>query len=167
MKNNTVIFPGSFDPFTNGHVNLVQRALSLFDHVRIAVVSKGRKHTLFSLEERINLAEQACACFGQAVIVEGFSGLLVDYARSCKCRAILRGLRAISDFDYETQMALINKRLYPELETVYLAAREDNLFVSSSVVREIGLNGGPIEQFVPSSIAEELHKGFLLRQGTC
>jgi len=149
------VYPGTFDPITNGHADLVARACRLFDRVIIAVAHNPKKRPMFSLEERIALAEAVFASHEQ-VTVEGFSGLLVDFVHARQAQVILRGLRAVSDFEYEFQLATMNRRLAPEIETVYLTPAEQNTFISSSLVREIACLGGDVSQFVHPAVAEAL-----------
>ena len=149
------VYPGTFDPITNGHADLVARACRLFDRVIIAVADNPKKRPMFSLEERIALAEAVFADHEQ-VTVAGFSGLLVDFVHARQAQVILRGLRAVSDFEYEFQLATMNRRLAPEIETVYLTPAERNTFISSSLVREIACLGGDVSQFVHAAVAEAL-----------
>ncbi|WKZ57022.1 MAG: pantetheine-phosphate adenylyltransferase [Bdellovibrionota bacterium] len=156
----TAIFPGSFDPITNGHVDVVVRALSMFDSVIVAVLNNPEKKSMFTLSERVALIQDVFAAEGQRVLAKSFSGLLVDFARSQNASIILRGLRAISDFDYEAQMALMNRSLDPNIETVFLMASEANSYVSSSIVRQVARFGGDVRRLVPARIVEELAKKF-------
>lgn len=150
------IFPGSFDPFTRGHVDIVRRALHVFSHVVVGVVSNPDKSTLFSLEERAELIRKEFADCAENVEVHSFSGLLVDFACAHKARVIIRGLRAISDYDYEAQMAIINKNLCEELETLFFIAREANSYVSSSLVRQIAALGGNVSKLVTPNVEQAL-----------
>jgi len=157
------IYPGSFDPVTEGHLDIVRRALEIFDRVIVAVARPHQKSTLFSVEERIRMIQKAVSG-RKGVRVESFSGLLVDYARSKKAAAIIRGLRAVSDFEYEFQMALMNRHLSRKsrghLETVYLMPDEKYTYLSSTMVKEVARLGGDVGNFVPSFIAAELKKKF-------
>ena len=151
----TAVYPGTFDPITNGHTDLVARASRLFDRIIVAVADNPKKGPLFTLQERIALAETVFAD-DPHVEVRGFSGLLVDFVHAQQAQVILRGLRAVSDFEYEFQLATMNRRLAPEIETVYLTPAEQNTFISSSLVREIALLGGDVRQFVHPAVAEAL-----------
>lgn len=150
-----VVYPGTFDPLTNGHADLVERAARLFPKVIVAVAAHSSKKTLFSLEERVALTEQVMGSFDN-VEVTGFEGLLADFARQCKASALLRGLRAVSDFEYEFQLANMNRRLAPEIESLFLTPSEHLSFISSTLVREIALLGGDVSAFVHPSIASAL-----------
>ncbi|MDX1572845.1 MAG: pantetheine-phosphate adenylyltransferase [Methylophaga sp.] len=143
----TAIYPGTFDPVTHGHTDLVHRASRLFEKVIVAVAADTGKKSLFSLDKRVKLAQTILADIPN-VEVCGFSGLLVDFAAHRQANVIIRGLRAVSDFEYEVQLAAINRRLHVEVETLFLAPAEQYTFVSSSLVRQIGLLSGDISQFV-------------------
>lgn len=149
------MYPGTFDPVTNGHLNLVRRAARLFDHVVVAVAASPNKTPMFSLEERIGMARAALADAGN-ISVDGYTGLTVDYVRQHGLRVIIRGLRAVSDFEFEFQLATMNRHLQPEVESVFLTPAEEYTFVSSTFVREIGILGGDIRPFVPEIVAEAL-----------
>ena len=146
-----VIYPGTFDPFTRGHEDLVRRATSVFDRVVVGVADSSSKRPMFSTEERIAMAKEVLAGFSQ-VEVTGFSGLLMDFVHSRGARVIMRGLRAVSDFEYEFQMAGMNRNLYPEVETLFLTPSEQYLFMSSTIVREIASLGGDVSKFVHPSV---------------
>ena len=153
-----VVYPGSFNPITNGHTDLVERALHLFDHVVVAIGTSAQKNPKVDLADRINLCNEVLAEFGDRVSVEGFNNLLVDYARSKNARFILRGLRTVTDFDYEFQMAEMNRSLDPQLEYVFLPTSRDCSFISSTLVREISALGGDISQFVDPAVIAALSK---------
>jgi pantetheine-phosphate adenylyltransferase len=151
----TAIYPGSFDPFTNGHLDVVQRASRLFDRVIVAVAMNAGKSPLFSLEERRAMVEQS---IGQIPNVEAdaFDGLLVDYVHRCSAQAVLRGLRAISDFEFEFQMALMNRKLNEEFETIFMMPKDTYTFLSSRIVKEIARLGGNVSPFVPPHVQAAL-----------
>jgi len=153
-----IIYPGTFDPITNGHINLVERALSLFDEIILAVAVNSKKQTKFSIDERVKLAEAALKKYASRVQVCPFSGLLIDFAKKEGVKAILRGLRAVSDFEYEFQLAAMNKRLQPNIETLFIAPAEQYAYLSSSLVREISELGGDVSQFVPKAVNNALRK---------
>ncbi len=149
-----VVYPGTFDPITRGHEDVVRRAAGLFGEVIVAV-AESRSHTLFSLSERVGMAQEVFADFTN-VRVEGFNDLLMNYVRSKDARVVLRGLRAVSDFEYEFQMAGMNRSLHPEVETVFLTPAEKYTFISASMVREISRFGGDVSKFVSPSVAAKL-----------
>jgi pantetheine-phosphate adenylyltransferase len=149
------MYPGTFDPVTNGHLNLVRRAARLFDHVVVAVAASPNKTPMFTLEERIDMARTALAD-APNISVDGYAGLTVDYVRQHGLCVIIRGLRAVSDFEFEFQMATMNRHLQPEVESVFLTPAEEYTFVSSTFVREIGILGGDIRPFVPEGVAAAL-----------
>lgn len=155
MPQRLAIYPGSFDPVTNGHVDILERARGLFDEVVVAVAENIGKSALFSAEERVALLEGA---FDGATGVEvcAFSGLLIDYARKRGAHAIVRGLRAVADFEYEFQLALMNRRLAGEIDTVFLMTAQKNLYISSSLVKEVARFGGEISSFVPANVEQAL-----------
>lgn len=156
------VYPGSFDPPTLGHIDLVERGLLLVDELVVAVLRNREKAALFTAEERVEMLEE-CFSTHQNVRVESFDGLLVDFARRCNCNAVLRGLRAVSDFEYEFQMALMNRRLAPDIETLFLMPSEDQVFVSSRIVREVAHFGGDLTSLVPDRILQRLKKKFPAR----
>jgi pantetheine-phosphate adenylyltransferase len=147
-----VVYPGSFNPITNGHVDLVKRALNLFDHVILAIGTSAQKNPSVDLKDRIDLCREVLSEFGDRVSVDGFNTLLVDYVRSKGARFILRGLRTVTDFDYEFQMAEMNQSLDPEIEYVFLPTSKECSFISSTLVREISSLGGNITQFVHPAV---------------
>jgi pantetheine-phosphate adenylyltransferase len=148
------IYPGSFDPITNGHLDVVQRAATLFDEVIVAVARDNNKSSLFSIEERVELLRETLGSLGLTnVRVTAFEGLLVHFARQEKAAALVRGLRAVSDFEFEFQMALMNRKLDPGLETMFLMPREELTYISSRIVKEIARLGGDVEMFVPHNVA--------------
>jgi pantetheine-phosphate adenylyltransferase len=156
------IYPGTFDPITNGHLDLVARAAQLFHKVIIAVADNAGKSPLFSIKERVDLAKQATALHSNNVTIISFDNLLVDCARQHGATVILRGLRAVSDFEYEFQMAGMNRNLAPELETLFLTPPEQYTFISSSVIKSIAQLNGDISSFVPDCVNQQLIKKFKL-----
>jgi pantetheine-phosphate adenylyltransferase len=143
------VYPGSFDPVTYGHLDIISRALRVFDKLTVAVLVNPQKKPMFTLAERKQLITESIATLSVDVTVDEFSGLLVDYAEKIKADVILRGLRAVSDFEFEFQLSLMNQRLNPRIDTVYLMARADLTYLSSGLVKEIAELGGRIEEFVP------------------
>jgi pantetheine-phosphate adenylyltransferase len=150
-----VVYPGTFDPFTRGHEDLVRRAAKLFDRVVVGVADSESKRPVFSSAERIAMAREVLVGYPN-VEVAGFSGLLMDFVHSVGASVIVRGLRAVSDFEYEFQMAGMNRNLYPEVETLFLTPGEQYLFLSATIVREIARFGGDIGKFVHPLVAERL-----------
>lgn len=153
------VYPGTFDPITNGHSDLVSRAARMFDRIILAIAENAEKSPLFSLDERIELANHALRRIDSVEVV-GFSGLLIDFAREAGAEVILRGLRAVSDFEYEFQLASMNRRLAPRLETVFLAPAENYTFVSASLVKEIARYGGDVSAFVDAETYRALKNKF-------
>ena len=154
---NRAIFPGTFDPLTLGHQDLIARAAGIFDEVIVAIAMSPGKRPLFSLDERIALARQSCAPYSQ-VRVEGFSGLLIDFARQQGAKVLVRGIRSITDFDYEYQLAGMYRQLMPELEVLFLPARSELSCITSTLVREVALHGGDVRPFVNPAIATAIEK---------
>ncbi len=154
------IYPGTFDPITFGHMDIIRRAVKLFDKVIIAAAKDNYKNPLFSLDERVALIEEEIAQFDFAkqISVEKFEGLLINYAKSKKSQIIIRGLRAVSDFEYEFQMFGMNSKLDPEIQTVFLPASETNHFIASKLVKEVARLGGDISKFVSPNVAKKLEK---------
>ncbi len=150
------ICPGSFDPVTLGHLDIISRASGLFDKVIVAVLcNMDKKNPCFTVEERMELLRQVTAQYDN-VEIDSFQGLLVDYAKEKGAVAVVKGLRAVSDFEYEFQMSMINKKLYPDVETVYLNTSQDYMYLSSSVVKQIASFGGDISNFVPEAIHDKI-----------
>lgn len=151
----TIVYPGTFDPITNGHIDLVERASRLFGKVVIGIASSRQKSPLFTIEERITLARE-CLQHVPNVEIYGFNSLLVDFVKKYNADAIMRGLRAVSDFEYEFQLANMNRALSPEIESIFLTPSEKFSYISSSLVREISSLKGDVSQFVPANVAEAL-----------
>jgi pantetheine-phosphate adenylyltransferase len=149
------VYPGTFDPITRGHEDLVRRAATLFEEVVVGIADSRGKHPFFALEERLRLAREVLKPLHN-VRVEGFSGLLMDFVRAEKARVILRGLRAVSDFEFEFQMAGMNRNLYPDVETLFLTPGDQYMFVSATIVREIATLGGEVNKFVDPRVASAL-----------
>jgi pantetheine-phosphate adenylyltransferase len=150
----TAIYPGSFDPLTNGHLSIIQRALQMFDRVIVAVAVNPKKVPLFTEEERKDLIRQACP--DPRMEVDAFQGLLVEYAKARGVNVLLRGLRAVSDFEYEFQLANMNRKLAPGIETVFMMTGEDYFYVSSQLVREVASFGGDVQALVPPPVWKAL-----------
>lgn len=157
--NKLAIYPGTFDPFTLGHLDVLQRASRIFLRVILAVSADSRKKTFFTLAERLEMCKSAVAGIAN-VEVASFQGLLVDYAKSRGCKVLVRGLRAFSDFEYEFQMALMNRKLAPDMETVFLMTQERYSAVSSSTLREIAALGGDVSAYVPKDVARIMASRF-------
>jgi pantetheine-phosphate adenylyltransferase len=153
------VYPGTFDPFTSAHLDIVRRALRIFDEIIVAVAPSQKKSPLFSLEERLYMIKKSVEDLGY-VKVEAFNGLLVDYVKEKKGIAIVRGLRAVSDFEYELQMALMNRRLHTEIETVFLMPSEEYSFLTSTMVKEVASFGGSVKNLVPEIVENALRKKF-------
>ena len=155
-----VVYPGTFDPITNGHIDLIGRACKLFDHVIVAVAQSAAKKPLFDLDERVALAKTTLKDFDQ-VEVCGFDGLLAHFVKEQQASAVIRGLRAVSDFEYEFQLANMNRAMMPEMESIFLTPSERFSYLSSTMVREIASMGGDVSQFVPNVIEDALNKKFI------
>ena len=153
------VYPGTFDPVTNGHIDLVERSLRIFDELIVAIAANPKKAPLFSLEDRISMFREVTGT-NKNVIIEGVDGLLVDYVRQKKAVGIIRGLRAVSDFEYEMQMALMNRRLDSKIETVFLMPNQEYSFITSTIVKEAASYGGDVSSLVPKPVVEKLKKKF-------
>lgn len=157
MQKVKAIYPGSFDPTTNGHLDVIARASRIFDHLVVAVLNNSQKSALFSVPERVEMLTEAVQSFDN-VSVATFDGLMVDFARHQNAQAVVRGIRAISDYEYEFQMALMNRRLAPELETVFMMPAEKYSYVSSRLIKEVFRLGGSIDGLVPPKIVDRLRE---------
>ncbi|WP_099950560.1 pantetheine-phosphate adenylyltransferase [Ezakiella peruensis] len=153
------VYPGSFDPITNGHLDIIFRGAKLFDELRVAVLNNVSKKSLFSSEERIKMIKENIKEYDN-IIVEPFDGLLINYAKEVKADVIIRGLRAVSDYEYELQMALANKKLYDEIETIFLVSNSKYSYLSSSLVKEIAHFDGNLQDFVPINVNIKLKEKF-------
>ena len=161
MKN-TAIYPGSFDPLTNGHLDILERAAKMFEKVYVTVAVNNQKSAVFSGDERVALIEEAIQDkeWKDKIEIEQFTGLLIDYARKKKVNILLRGVRQISDFEYEFRMALTNRRLAPEIDTLFLMPDEQLTFISATIVKEVAAWGGDLSSFVPEHVAKALRKKY-------
>ena len=156
MKRTRAIYPGTFDPVTNGHLDIIERSSRLFGHVVVAILVNPQKDPLFSVEERQDLIRRSIGADIANVEVEAFQGLLVDYAQKRDAHVIIRGIRAVSDYEYELQMALMNRRLQPKIETMFMLPAENYSYLSSHLVREIAEHGGSISGLVPGIVEQRL-----------
>ncbi len=158
-KHTRGLYPGTFDPVTYGHIDLIERALTIFDEVLVSVAHQSPdKAPLFTVEERVQLLKQATRGLGKRVRVESFDGLVVDYARRQKVNAMIRGVRMISDFEYEFQMALTNRKLANEIQTIFLMPHESYVYISSRLVRQLSTLGGDISAFVPKFVLQAIRR---------
>ncbi len=152
----TAVYPGTFDPVTNGHLDILSRSLAVFDHVIVALAQNPKKTPLFTQERRIGFIKDAVGKDGHSLSFDSFDGLLIDYCRNKEAGCIVRGLRALADFEYEFQLAHMNRRLAPEVDTIFLMTDERNHYVSSSLVKEVASHGGDVSGLVPTGVAEAL-----------
>ncbi|MBI5893219.1 MAG: pantetheine-phosphate adenylyltransferase [Deltaproteobacteria bacterium] len=159
MTKHIGIYPGTFDPITNGHLDIIERGQKLFDEMIVAVAESPRKGTLFSIEERVSMIKTATKKY-KNVSVESFKGLLIDYVHKKNAGVILRGLRVISDFEYEFQMALTNRKLAHDIETVFMMTKEEYAYVSSRFIKEIARLGGNLKGFVPQNVSKKLKEKY-------
>jgi pantetheine-phosphate adenylyltransferase len=153
------VCPGSFDPVTNGHLDIITRATKTFDKIIVVVSKNSNKNSMFTLEERVEMLKASCAGL-ENIEIDSFSGLLIDYMRIKKAQIIIKGLRAVSDFEYEMQMALMNRKLNQDIETVFMMTNSKYSYLSSSIIKEVARNGGCIKGLVPDLVGEELLKRF-------
>ena len=156
MAEEVIVYPGSFDPVTYGHLDLIRRGLKIFDRLIVAVLSNPRKESFFSLEERLMMLREATRDLPGEIEIDSFNGLLIHFLKEKQARLVLRGLRAVSDFEYEFEMALTNRRLVGEIETIFMAPSEKYIFLSASLVKEIALGGGEVGEFVPAYVEQRL-----------
>ncbi len=159
MNNNLCVYPGSFDPITLGHLDIIQRVSRLFPLVRVAVLDNPAKHPLFSVAQRMELLKKACAHLPN-IQIDSFQGLLVDYMRKSDARIVIRGLRAVTDFEAEFQMAQVNRQMAESIETLFLMTSPDYAYISSSVVKQVASFGGDVSTFVPACILPDIQKRF-------
>lgn len=161
MKN-AAIYPGSFDPLTNGHLDILERAAIMFEKVYVTVAVNNKKSAVFSGDERVELIEEAIQDkeWKDKIVIEQFTGLLIDFARKKKVKILLRGVRQISDFEYEFRMALTNRRLAPEIDTLFLMPDEQLTFISATIVKEVAAWGGDLSSFVPENVAKALRNKY-------
>ncbi|MSS73812.1 MAG: pantetheine-phosphate adenylyltransferase [Candidatus Latescibacteria bacterium] len=157
------LYPGSFDPITNGHLDIIERASKIFDRLIVAILVNAQKQTLFTVEERMDMIREVTR---PHVEVDHFEGLLVDYARRRGVHTVVRGLRAVTDFEYEFQMALTNRQLNPEFESVFLMTSKEYAYLSATIVREVAQFGGAVDPFVPPYVARRLREKFQNRRKT-
>lgn len=157
MRHGKVVYPGTFDPMTRGHEDIVRRAAMLFDQVIVGVAQSAGKSPIFTMEERVEMAREILAPFSNVTVI-GFDGLLMNFLRAQDARLILRGLRAVSDFEYEFQMAGMNRKLYPDVETVFLTPADEYMFISATMVREIARLGGDVGKFVQPVVIDRLRR---------
>ncbi len=158
------IYPGSFDPVTKGHLDIISRAARMFDALTVSVLNNSEKSPLFSVDERVNMLRKACEDIPN-VTIDSFSGLTADYAKKTNTDVIIRGLRAITDFEYELQMAQTNRKIHPTLDTVFLTTSLEYAYLSSSIVREVASYGGDISEFVTKDVADSVYKKLALKEG--
>ena len=151
------VYPGSFDPFTNGHLDVMERATKLFDQITIAVLKNTSKKRLFSIEERVDMIQKVIASM-PGINVEPFDGLLADFCRRKNIHIIVRGLRTVTDYDYEQAIAMMNRNLYPKLETIFLTADKEHSFTSSTIVKEVAFFGGDVRSQVPEYVYKKLRE---------
>ena len=156
----TAVYPGTFDPVTNGHIDIIERALKLFDKLYVVVGDNPQKSTTFSAKERVGMLKASLKKHNNKIEVEHFDGLLLNYVKKKKSNVVIRGLRAISDFEFEFSRALINRELDSNIETIFIMTKDDYAFLSSSIVKEIAMFNGPVKGFVPEIVEKKLKEKF-------
>lgn len=156
----TAVYPGTFDPVTNGHIDIIERALKLFDRLYILVGENPQKETTFTAEERVQMLKEALKKRNKKIEIGHFNGLLLNYVKKKKANVIIRGLRAISDFEYEFQRAQFNREFAKDIETIFIMTKDDYAFLSSSIIKEIAMFGGPVRGFVPEVVEKRLREKF-------
>jgi pantetheine-phosphate adenylyltransferase len=154
------IYPGTFDPFTNGHIDILDRATALFDEIIVTVAVNSQKQSMFSIDERLEMIQESIATYPHVTVEKLEGGLLIDYAKLKSAKAIIRGLRQVADFEYEYQIALMNHHLAPEISTVFLMPHEKYTYITSSIIREVGRLGGNISDFVPAPVLKRLKQKY-------
>lgn len=154
------IYPGTFDPFTFGHIDVLERALNIFDEVSIVVAVNSQKRTLFTIDERVEMIRESLSSYERVSVDKFEGGLLIDYAKRRSACAIIRGLRQVADFEYEFQIALMNRHLYPDVTTVFLMPNEKYTYLTSSIIREVASLGGDVADFVPPPVLRALRRKF-------
>lgn len=156
----TAVYPGTFDPVTNGHMDIIERALKLFDRIYVVVGENPQKAATFTAEERMLMLKNALKKHNSRVVVEHFEGLLLNYVKKKKSNVVIRGLRAISDFEFEFSRALLNRELSKDIETIFIMTKDDYAFLSSSIIKEIAMFNGPVKGFVPEIVEKKLKEKF-------
>ena len=156
----TAVYPGTFDPVTNGHIDIIERALKLFDRLYVLVGENPQKNTTFTAEERVGMLKQALKKHDNKIEVEHFEGLLLEYVQKKKSNVIVRGLRAISDFEHEFQRAQFNREFAKDIETIFIMTKDDYAFLSASIIKEIAMFNGPVTGFVPEAVEKKLREKF-------
>ncbi len=156
----TAVYPGTFDPATNGHIDIIERALKIFDKLYIVVADNPQKESTFTKKERVDMLKGALRKYNGRIEVEHYDGLLLNYVKSKKSNVIVRGLRAISDFEFEFSRALLNRKLEKDIDTIFIMTKDDYAFLSSSIVKEIAMFHGPVKGFVPEAVEKKLREKF-------
>ena len=156
----TAVYPGTFDPVTNGHIDIIERALKIFDRLFVVVADNPQKAATFTKDERVEMRKEALRKHSSNIEVEHYDGLLLNYVKSKKSNVVVRGLRAISDFEFEFSRALLNRELEKEIDTIFIMTKDDYAFLSSSIVKEIAMFNGPVKGFVPEAVEKKLKEKF-------